>query len=69
MWISVKHEGIYKYDGNSLTNYSKKDGLLSNGIMTIFEDSKSRIWCGGVLGIYRLDGNRFVNITREGPLE
>ncbi|MEZ4723310.1 MAG: hypothetical protein R2863_01465 [Candidatus Kapaibacterium sp.] len=67
--MSVKNEGVYLYDGKELKNYTKEEGLLSHGIMNIFEDSKGKIWCGGLLGLFRLDGNRFVNVTREGPWE
>jgi ligand-binding sensor domain-containing protein len=67
IWFSGKHFGVYRQDGNAFAHFSRDDGLASNGIMAILEDSEGRIWCGGVSGLFRLDGKRFVNVTKNGP--
>ena len=41
--------------------------LASHAIQCTFEDDDGRLWFGGWLGLYRLDGKAFVNVTAEGP--
>lgn len=31
------------------------------------EDKRGRLWCGFSGGLFRLDGERFVHVPREGP--
>lgn len=70
IWFSSEGYGLYKYDGsNQLTNYAKNEGLGVRAVQTIFEDSKGRFWTGGGGGLYRLFGENFVNVTKEGPWE
>ncbi|MCB0279282.1 MAG: hypothetical protein KDD94_07260, partial [Calditrichaeota bacterium] len=46
LWIGSAKDGIVKYNhqNNSSTYISKKDGLSSNRISSIFEDQYERIW-------------------------
>lgn len=37
------------------------------GCNSIYEDRKGRLWFGFAGGLYRLDGETFVNVTRGGP--
>lgn len=67
IWFVVEHSGAYRYDGVSFTNYYAKQGLTSHALHFVYEDKAGRIWSGGWLGAFRLDGERFVNVTRKGP--
>lgn len=67
IWFSSEGYGLYKHDGDKLTNYSLEQGLKVKAVQTIFEDSKGRFWTGGGGGLYRLYGDNFVNITKNGP--
>jgi signal transduction histidine kinase/ligand-binding sensor domain-containing protein len=40
-------------------NYTTKDGLVNNGIMTINQDRLGYVWIGSDLGITRFDGKSF----------
>lgn len=42
-------------------NYQIKDGLLSNYIYSVFQDSKGYIWLSSDVGISRFDGQSFTN--------
>ena len=42
-------------------NYQIKDGLLSNYIYSVFQDSKGYIWVSSDVGISRFDGQSFTN--------
>lgn len=63
IWFSVKGEGIYRYDGTNFTNYDQEKGV----IMCLYQDHADRIWASGFGGAVRLQGDQFVNITRDGP--
>ena len=67
LWFSVKGIGIYHYDGVVFTLYDIDDGLAHLSMFKLLEDQQGRIWASGFGGAYRLENNRFVNVTRDGP--
>ena len=67
IWLSSEGYGVYKYDGTIFTNYGEEEGLGVRAVQTIYQDNKDRIWVGGGGGLYRLEGERFVHVTRDGP--
>lgn len=44
IWIGTADAGIWEYDGVSLKNYTKKDGVVGNSITCIFKDKKGKLW-------------------------
>ena len=48
--------GVWRYDGKTFKNFSKKDGLIHNGVWSILEDKAGNIWVGtrsaGLCGFY-----------------
>jgi len=67
IWFPTEGHGIYKYDGNQFVNYGYEEGIKSKVIQTIYEDHFHSIWVGGVNGLYRLSGDKFIEVTSEGP--
>ena len=76
IWISRDGYGVSKYNGQSFTQYTKKEGLISNNIQEILEDRKGNIWFGsrvverdnpdstrrtGEGGLSRFDGKTFTH--------
>ena len=60
IWIGTVDAGVWKYDGNKLTNYTTKDGLTSNAVNTIYKDKKGELWFGtDGHGICRYNGTTF----------
>ena len=58
--------GIIRYDGNSFTNFTNKEGLRRFRVFSILEDRKGNIWFGTIgAGVYRYDGKVFTNITTK----
>ena len=47
---------------------TQADGLVSNTVLTIFEDSHSRMWFGTSNGVTRYDGKNFQTFTTEDGL-
>jgi ligand-binding sensor domain-containing protein len=68
MWFGSIGSGVFYYDGKSLPagqagfkNYTTKDGLLNNDVVSIYEDKAGNIWFGVFGGASRFDGETFRN--------
>jgi len=59
--------GIFKYDGTSFTNISKK--VSQSRFFSILEDSTGNLWFGSIgSGVYSYDGKSFRNFTTKDGL-
>lgn len=71
IWFS-NWSGAFRYDGKSVINFTKKEGLCSNGNITrIIEDKGGNIWFGSDSengGICRYDGRSFMHFTTKNGL-
>jgi ligand-binding sensor domain-containing protein len=56
LWFGTNGEGVYRFDGKSFIQFTKKDGLSSNIVYSILEDKTGSIWIGTDSGICRYDG-------------
>jgi ligand-binding sensor domain-containing protein len=56
LWFGTTGDGVYRFDGKSFTNYTIKDGLISNGVYCMLEDKEGNIWFGTGVGVSRYDG-------------
>lgn len=61
LWFGTLQKGIAKYDGVSLTYYTKKDGLPSNRVPSVKEDKDGNFWFNTGEGLSKFDGHQFVN--------
>lgn len=60
IWFGDRDAGIWKFDGKSMKNYTKTDGLTSDFTLSIYEDKNSELWFGMADGsIYRFNGTTF----------
>lgn len=62
LWIAT-NRGLCKLEDGTLTNFTQKDGLISNQINTLLVDHTSKLWIGTNRGISVFDRNNFINIT------
>lgn len=67
IWISTKGVGVFLYNGKQFKKYNIADGLESPGIMSLYEDTLGHFWFGGTNGLFRLKGNTFVKVYKNGP--
>lgn len=82
IWFAAENNGVYRYNAStpheqaeSFINYYTDDGLITNGILSIFEDKEGRFWLGGWGGLFRYDpsaklsenGKTFISVTKDGP--
>jgi len=59
MWFTTLTEGVYKYNGSTFVNFTTKDGLCSNKVNSLIEDSEGLLWFATSKGLCRFDGNVF----------
>ncbi len=63
-WFSTNGFGVFRYDGQSFTQYTKEDGLTDNDVDVITEAKNGDIWIGTRFGgVSRYDGTSFINYT------
>jgi ligand-binding sensor domain-containing protein len=56
---------VYCYDGKTFKNFTEKDGLVNNAIMSMLEDKNSNLWFGTKLfGLSRYDGKTFTTFSQ-----
>ena len=64
IWVGTIDAGVWRYDGQTLTNYTRNDGLPSNVIYTIYKDKKGELLFGsGGAGVYRFNGKSFARFV------
>jgi ligand-binding sensor domain-containing protein len=63
IWFGTNESGVWRYDGNSLKNFTSKDGLDSGIIWIIYKSKSGELWFGGgPNGVYRFKGKTFKRI-------
>lgn len=71
IWIGANGVGVYRYDGKDFTLFSKTDRAdlmpYGYGIQSILEDKKGNLWLGLSGGLFRLQGDSIINVSRNGP--
>ena len=68
LWFGSTGEGVYKYDGKEFIQFTTKDGLSSNIIISIIEDKSGDLWFASKGYISRYDGKKFTNIPIPGTI-
>ncbi len=64
-WFASNGDGVYRYDGKNLVNYSEKDGLCSNFVLKIEEDINGKLWFSTWDGICTYNGTTFTDYTSQ----
>lgn len=60
LWMITYNGGVWKYDGNSLSNFEVKNGAENVLLVSIYEDASGTIWLGTDNdGVYRQHGESF----------
>ncbi|MCU0287338.1 MAG: hypothetical protein MUF15_13205, partial [Acidobacteria bacterium] len=57
IWIGSK--GLYKFQDNKFSSFTKDNILPHNIVKTIYKDSKNNLWFGTLDGLVRLKDNKF----------
>ncbi len=69
LWLAMDGEGVRKFDGESFTTYTTKDGLAGNHVQSVYCDRRGRMWFGTRRGgVSCYDGTAFRNFTEKDGL-
>jgi len=66
--MEVGKQGLYRYDGMNVQHFTTKNGLPSNRIDEIKEDTSGNLYFNASSGISKFDGKKFVTLN-EADLE
>ena len=44
MWFATNNDGVFKFDGNSITQFTEKHGLCSDHVWKVQEGKDGKIW-------------------------
>jgi ligand-binding sensor domain-containing protein len=61
LWFGTNGNGIARYDGEKLKYFTTKDGLPSDRITGVTEDSNGIFWLHTGEGLTKYDGKNFTN--------
>lgn len=62
-WFASNGEGVYCFNGRTLTHLTDKDGLCSNYVFKIEQDIHQNLWFSTRDGICQFDGKKFTDYT------
>ncbi|MEM6802390.1 MAG: two-component regulator propeller domain-containing protein [Bacteroidota bacterium] len=65
IWFATKDQGIFRYDGKTVKNFSLKARLGDNYAGGMAEDKQGNLWFTMKGGICRFDGTSFTDINLE----
>jgi ligand-binding sensor domain-containing protein len=64
-WFASNGEGAFRYDGKTLIQFTKKDGLSDDQVFTIQQDQQGNIWLLTVSSISCFDGKTFITYPNK----
>jgi len=60
IWLTTWDQGVFKYDGKDITNYSVKDGSKDVNLVSMYKDNQGNLWLGTPEnGAFKFNGNTF----------
>jgi hypothetical protein len=62
LWFGTTENGLYKYDGKSFSRFLVADGLNSNNIYAILQDTEGNLWIATEAGLCIYDGKAFAEV-------
>jgi ligand-binding sensor domain-containing protein len=65
-WFGSNGQGLYRYDGSTLTQFTTQDGLCSDWVRGIQEDESGNLYICAGNDISKFDGRRFSTLVAEG---
>jgi signal transduction histidine kinase/ligand-binding sensor domain-containing protein len=67
LWLGGT-EGVSRYDGTNITNYTVANGLVNGFVVGIAEDETGDLWFATRGGLSKFDGYSFTNYTEDDGL-
>jgi signal transduction histidine kinase/CheY-like chemotaxis protein/streptogramin lyase len=66
LWVGTQN-GLYRYDGNRFTAFTKNDGLPGTRIESVYESTDGTLWVSTDAGLARRVRDRFEAMPLAGP--
>ena len=66
LWVGTQN-GLYRYDGNRFTAFTKNDGLPGTRIESVYESTDGTLWVSTDAGLVRRVRDRFEVVLLAGP--
>jgi len=66
LWLGTRGGGLSRFDGRNFQTYTETNGISSNYISALFQDSKKNLLVGTNNGLTVYNGTRFVRIKSPG---
>ncbi len=63
IWFGTISDGVCRYDWQTVTCFTGKDGCIGRGPREIVEDDAGNLWFGTDRGVCRFDGRSFTAFT------
>ncbi len=64
-WLLSKGFGAIKVSGDSLTYFRKKDGILSDAIYSLYEETDGTVWFGTDQGVSKLFNGKYTSFPKN----
>jgi ligand-binding sensor domain-containing protein len=61
-WFGSNGQGVFRYDGKSLTQFTTKEGLVDDRVREIQEDKSGNIYINTSGGLSKFDGRKFTTL-------
>lgn len=68
IWFATADNGVYRYDGKTMTNFKDKEGLGDNYAGGLTQDKDGNMWFTMHGGICKFDGKSFTEYTTKDGL-
>jgi ligand-binding sensor domain-containing protein len=62
LWFGSNGQGVFRYDGKTIRNFTTKSGLCNDSIRQILEDESGNMYFSTLGGINKFDGERFTTL-------
>jgi signal transduction histidine kinase/ligand-binding sensor domain-containing protein/DNA-binding response OmpR family regulator len=63
IWIGTSDRGLYRFNGDSLRQFSSSDGFLATGAKVLKQDQQGTIWIGTWSGLYQFKEEKITRLT------
>ena len=65
VWAGTWGAGLSRFDGETWSTYTIRDGLPANHVFMLEIDPEGRLWIGTSEGLARYDGRKFIRYTQQ----